>query len=187
MAGLYDTPPKSDSHLTICPSCGERYPAIYGECPHCTIRMHRSDRPETQHLKRKPTILPAPPRRRDQLDPSETVLLQFLPSASCITLPLERPTVLGRLSEDSNPSEYAIIDLSSYGAHVHGVSRRHCMLQRQGETLLVVDMSSTNGTHLNDTRLIAYEPHLVAHGDRLILGTMHVVVVFSKLSSPLTD
>src|SRR5579884_1274520 len=47
------------------------------------------------------------------------------------------------------------------------VSRLHCRLTAGGDTVEVVDLSSTNGTFVNDERI---ERAAIASGDRLRVG-----------------
>lgn len=53
------------------------------------------------------------------------------------------------------------------------VSRLHCRLTAAGDRLEVVDLSSTNGTFVNDKRIERAE---VASGDRLRVGRVEFVV-----------
>ena len=53
------------------------------------------------------------------------------------------------------------------------VSRLHCRLEADGETLLVVDLDSTNGTFVNDKRV---ERARLASGDRLRIGRVELTV-----------
>ena len=45
------------------------------------------------------------------------------------------------------------LDLAPFGAAEQGVSRRHAVIRRGEDTLTLVDLGSTNGTHLNGQRL----------------------------------
>ncbi len=53
------------------------------------------------------------------------------------------------------------------------VSRLHCRLTATGDKLEVVDLSSTNGTFVNDKRIERAE---VADGDRLRIGRVELSV-----------
>ena len=53
------------------------------------------------------------------------------------------------------------------------VSRLHCRLEAEGETLHVVDLDSTNGTFVNDKRV---ERARLASGDRLRIGRVELTV-----------
>jgi pSer/pThr/pTyr-binding forkhead associated (FHA) protein len=53
------------------------------------------------------------------------------------------------------------------------VSRLHCRLEALSETLLVVDLDSTNGTFVNDKRV---DQARLTSGDRLRIGRVELKV-----------
>jgi pSer/pThr/pTyr-binding forkhead associated (FHA) protein len=53
------------------------------------------------------------------------------------------------------------------------VSRLHCRVEAGGDALEVIDLSSTNGTFVNDKRV---ERARVARGDRLRVGRVELTV-----------
>ena len=53
------------------------------------------------------------------------------------------------------------------------VSRLHCQLTAGSDTLEVLDLKSTNGTYVNDTRI---EKANLAPGDRLRVGRVELTV-----------
>ncbi len=53
------------------------------------------------------------------------------------------------------------------------VSRLHCRLSAQEDGLEVVDLSSTNGTFVNDKRV---ERAILASGDRLRVGRLELTI-----------
>ena len=59
------------------------------------------------------------------------------------------------------------------------VSRRHCCLALDGETLVVRDLSSSNGTWINGRRI---EDGLLRHGDELAIA--HLRYRFEIRSDP---
>lgn len=69
---------------------------------------------------------------------------------------VDEPITIGRLPECAVP----VSDPN--------VSRRHAQLRREGETVVVVDLGSTNGTRVNGTPII--EQRLV-EGDLVTVGT----------------
>ena len=101
-----------------------------------------------------------------------------MPSGTCIPLDVQAPVILGRnaLTESGQ-----LLDLTEFNAHQHGVSRQHCRLQRDGDCLIATDLDSANGTYLNGEPLLPYRDYILTHGDKLILGTLHVYVFFSTL------
>ncbi len=71
------------------------------------------------------------------------------------------------------------LDLMPYGAVEQGVSRRHAKIQRVDDTLMLVDLESTNGTYLNGQRLLPNQPRMLRDGDEVRLGRLVLHVFFS--------
>ena len=88
--------------------------------------------------------------------------------------------LLGRRDPMSNI--FPEVDLSKYDPQTK-ISRRHARIWREGNSFMVEDLGSSNGTLLtrpgSDTmRLIPKQPQLLAAGDRIRLGdaTLHFVI-----------
>jgi len=168
----------SDTPLITCPRCGTEYDPAQGACPHCTLVL--PDTPQTlqtRRLKRMPTFTPPPLPSSGVLTPQHVVLVQALPSGHCFALPAQGSVVLGRNSADV-PQDAYLLPLDDLDAQNHGVSRQHCRLDRHGSELTVTDLGSTNGTYLNERRLEQHRPYPLVHGDRLILGSLHLAIFF---------
>lgn len=81
---------------------------------------------------------------------------------------------LGR--EDTITHTFPDIDLTPYGAAEAGISRRHAKVTRLGEgRYYIMDLSSTNYTHVNGERLEPFEPKVMADGDEVFLGSMKLI------------
>jgi hypothetical protein len=71
------------------------------------------------------------------------------------------------------------VDLTPYGAHERGVSRVHLLMQLfPGNRIYVMDMGSSNGTHLSGERLTPFKFYLIHDYDYLVLGRLPVQVHF---------
>ena len=169
----------------ICPTCGRSLPPSAQYCPGCgSPAPSENDTQDTMlvfptaRLNRKPQV-PPPLRSTAQKRPLEThIILQVLPSGTCLTLDVREPQVLGRSSTQARN----VVDLSDFNALEHGVSRRHCKLELSDGQLLITDLESANGTYLNNKQLVPHQKYVVLHGDRLILGTLHLTVEFLTLN-----
>lgn len=85
------------------------------------------------------------------------LLLVLVENAAPLHVPLTRlPLTIGRT---------APADLMLDGGTV---SRRHCLLERQGDNILLTDLGSTNGTYVNDQRVT--DPVLLEDGARIGVG-----------------
>jgi tRNA A-37 threonylcarbamoyl transferase component Bud32 len=84
--------------------------------------------------------------------------------------------LVGRSDPQSNI--FPEIDLSRFDPETK-VSRRHARIWREGETFLIEDLNSVNGTVINDAvRLAPRQPRVLESGDKLRLGetTLHFLV-----------
>lgn len=178
MSEFRDIPLQPTAVLVRCSQCGELYQSTSAGCSHCTAELESPLIPTTQQIDRLPTAIPLLAGQLDTLNPACQVLLQFLPSGICIPVYLDKPVILGRHTTQHLMTADNLVDLSHLGAERHGVSRRHCQLERQGAHLYIIDLASTNGSYLNGARLAAYGPYRLADGDRLILSTLHVTISF---------
>ena len=57
-----------------------------------------------------------------------------------------------------------------YPLDTPGISKVHCILTWDGNTLTITDKNSTNGTFVNGIRLQPMEPHVLQHGDEFYLA-----------------
>jgi len=160
-----------------CPECGYFCHPKNTRCPSCGRSLVEDTLSITMPLDRTPTQTPGRNNGSAVLEQDASVMLQVLPSGVCLTLSLDHPTVLGR--QDHGHAS-AVLDLTPLNAMPHGVSRIHCRLERHGRRLMVTDLDSANGTYLNNQRLTPHVPVMVAHGDKLILGTFHMSVFFTS-------
>jgi hypothetical protein len=130
----------------------------------------------TEDLTRPPSTWPSSQAGSAHFGPEDNLLLQFLPSGECITVTLARPLRLGRAVP---PGDYDALDLSTYNARRRGVSRAHCQLERRGGHVVMIDLASTNGTFVNGEAVLPHKACRLAHGDRLVLGGLHIAIAFS--------
>lgn len=111
---------------------------------------------------------------------SNTCLLRFdvRGSSQALMVELHGEGTVGR--SDSATGYVPEIDLSPHGAYRLGLSRRHATLKREGDQLMVIDLASRNGTHINGKRLNAYQAYLLQDGDELQFANLVTRVSFIK-------
>jgi hypothetical protein len=83
--------------------------------------------------------------------------------------------VLGRQAVGA---PHLTLDLTLYNGHRLGVSRRHARISPTEDGYTIEDMSSANGTFVNETKLPIYEPHPLRNGDIVRLGQLMFFVYF---------
>lgn len=65
----------------------------------------------------------------------------------------------------------------------HYISGRHAEIAFDGEQLTLTDLGSTNGTIVNDDRLVANTPQILQDGDLVVLGQKRLRVRFTPLEA----
>ena len=113
-----------------------------------------------------------------------TLADQLCPKASSSTIPLSNHTALiGRSSASRGLRPEVALDADT------GVSRRHAQFVRDGDSLTVVDLSSTNGTYVVSTdtepddatlALVPGVPTELRDGDRVYVGAWTRLTVRSR-------
>lgn len=96
--------------------------------------------------------------------------------------PLIVPRIQGKvlIGRSVPNSDKPHIDLMDYNAGLLGVSRLHAFIQHTEHGYVIQDNNSTNGTYLNDTRLLPGSPHTFHSGDKVRLGQMNLYIYYTE-------
>ncbi len=168
--------------MKICPYCHNSNREGYLFCEDCGQSLHEND-----------TVTMTPTREMDEttqnlydrtnwgtarFGKNAVVVLHIRDAPEPVTLKPNARTILGR--SDANTTQRPDIDLSPYGAIDKGVSRTHAMIYRNEDTLVLMDMGSSNGTHLNGQRLVPEQPRVLRDGDEIRLGKLVIHIYFKS-------
>jgi hypothetical protein len=104
------------------------------------------------------------------------VVIHIRDASEPIVLEPSKRTVIGRL--DSSSPQKPDLDLTPFGALEKGVSRMHATIERSEDTLTIVDLGSSNGTHLNGQRLVPDQPRVLRDGDEIRFGKLIAHIYF---------
>jgi len=105
-----------------------------------------------------------------------SIILHIRDAAEPISVKPSQRLIFGR-SDQTSPVK-PDVDLSSYGALEKGVSRQHAAIEISEDTLMLLDVGSSNGTFLNGQRLPPNQPRVLRDGDEVRLGKLVVYVYF---------
>src|SRR2546423_2647686 len=142
--------------MVYCGFCGGRIDAYDIFCAHCGSRQ-----PQAQLAAARPTA---------------KLIVTGTTELDASFLLQKDSNLLGRTDPLSNI--FPEVDLSRFDPQTK-VSRRHARIWREGETFMVEDLGSVNGTVVNDViRLEPRQPRPLDSGDRIRLGetTVHFLV-----------
>lgn len=139
-----------------------------GRTPNVSVEM-KSD-PSTQEIERVLTTPPPPPN---------LIALHVVSDPNPLLIPyqLSQRIILGR---DIPEGDFYGVDLTAYRAKVLGVSRQHAAIDILEDGCAIEDLNSTNGTWLNETRLVPQQPHPLTTGDLIRLGHLMIFVSFRE-------
>ncbi len=171
----------SDNELKICSVCQYENPGDRAECAKCgsplesyntTIQV--PDKPATQESE-LPRII------RRSAAPSDAITLFILGHSQPLVINGQERLILGRVAA---AGPVPTVDLSRYNAHMLGVSRNHAAITRTDSGYALEDLGSTNGTWLNENRLLPGKPAALQNGDLFRLGQLMMVAYFTPTAIP---
>lgn len=181
-----------------CPDCGaEHYPgALF--CDMCGAAVHAASRAHVSATRRaaeRPSVVqPATHSHRvTESGRFESVILPAAPAPAMppralhIRLPHHDATLIltgaliqvgradpGSVHADPGSVHAPELDLTTYGGQERGVSRRHATIQWVEGNYVLIDQHSSNGTWLNDVRLVPGYAYQIPPGAKVRFGGLLV-------------
>jgi pSer/pThr/pTyr-binding forkhead associated (FHA) protein len=164
----------------VCKACGKPNEPAATACAYCNTPFM------VMTLSQQTTSHVPPPQPNKQLTPERVVQLTGL-YADLIVFQIasfEQPLLvkvssnevtIGRYSPGEKPPT---VDLTPFNGSLMGVSRQHALIIKDDTGYKVKDLSSTNGTWLNEVKLAPQEPRILQSGDILRLGQINTSVYF---------
>jgi pSer/pThr/pTyr-binding forkhead associated (FHA) protein len=102
------------------------------------------------------------------------VISFYLPSRSEPIISRDSTITIGR--RDPKRKINPTIDLTEERGAQLGVSRLHAEINFQNNRYYLKDMGSANGTWINNSKLVPYQPHPIETGDQVRLGQLALLV-----------
>jgi serine/threonine-protein kinase len=120
-----------------------------------------------------------------QIDSIQSVLkgprFVVVATGSLLLVPNQDQVLIGRA--DPRSSVIPDIDLSMYGGGSAGVSRQHARMVREANGWSIEDLSSTNGTYVNDEAVPPSQPAPLKDGDTVRCGQLVLTFHTDEASS----
>ncbi len=147
-------------------------------CPECCARVSEDSSSPTNALPEEKAAEMISHKgsesSHDPLTSADSIALKVAGNNVGIPLFGQQEYILGRA--EKGQAVIPDIDLNRFGAHEKGVSRLHCHLRFEGDSLLAIDLGSANGTFVNDKRVLPDHPAILSDGDILRLGNLIIEV-----------
>jgi pSer/pThr/pTyr-binding forkhead associated (FHA) protein len=168
--------------MIVCPKCKhvEMEGALF--CSECGNRMIDAEGAQTHRMAE-----PAAPAqeanhvrsaaRRSEPGEAKTSLY-ILKTDKYLPLEGQQEFTIGRVAKGQ--SIHPDLDLSPYSAYEDGVSRIHAMIRVTRGSVGITDLSSVNGTYINDVRIPANQFRPVEEGDLISLGRFKIKIVIRE-------
>lgn len=159
----------NDDSTSKCAQCGHSLPE---NMPNATIKV--GPLPELSDASHHGT------RQTPEYSGQEVML--FIPTTtnlpSYISLQSGQRITLGR--SDPTSDQQPDVDLSLYDAFEKGVSRIHAMIECGEDAVVLVDLLSTNGTHLNERPIASDQSYILHDRDNIRLGKFVAHILFQE-------
>ncbi len=171
---LNEVPEHPSDEGIICPTCHTANEKNAVFCSHCGAIWGAAE--TTIGLVKNDPLGPANwPTGEVIVTNQEQITLEIMDQH--VEIPIAEIVTLGR-GDNTTPDPTPHVNLNPYGASDKGVSRRHVKITRKQNLIYVADLGSTNGTILNNRRLIPGAERLLRNGDQLQLGQLKMTVKF---------
>ena len=166
--------------MKICPSCTFANMEGVFFCDDCGQPLYGSfNVVSTRKMEAVVAVAPAytqPMEPLMRMVPTNSIVFKVHGVTEPIVLPPQNEMLLGRTDPIANIRP--AIDFTTLGGVEHGVSRSHAVIRRSDNNMLLVDLGSVNGTHINGYQLTPNMPRVLHDGDEIQLGKLAMRVYF---------
>jgi hypothetical protein len=165
----------------FCPVCKHKNPVSASICAYCGYPLQSVKKGNTTQIVADKGKMPLEGAHVSTglLTPETGVALYIPEQAQPIAIRTEEKIILGRRLENAQED---VVDLTPYGAFVHGVSRWHATISFVAGEYEVSDLNSTNGTWLNEQKLTPLKPYTLPNGSMLRLGKLRLLIMYKTSS-----
>lgn len=175
--------------MIICPACQAEnvINALY--CNQCGAYLLEDGRKKTDPLAADETgwmgetlEIESVARPQPSLAPT-AIRLRIGPEKRIVEMSLEKSILIGRGDPDSNI--FPEVDVTDDIAPDKSVSRRHAVITKTENQVIIEDVGSINGTYLNGKRVASHNPEPLNNGDTLQCGKL--LIEIELVTHPIID
>jgi pSer/pThr/pTyr-binding forkhead associated (FHA) protein len=170
------TPSQKKNDQVVCPNCGFENQPDATRCVRCDTLLNNITTIAGPAVAGIDALQPLAQPLALSVNEVLFLVAGMLDPVTITLAPDYRQIVIGRDVGGDDPPD---LDLAGVSETAKSVSRRHALLDFEGERPTIIDLDSTNGTWVNENRLQVDRPHPFRTGDLLRLGQQFVFVYFS--------
>ena len=178
----------------FCPACKMKNETGAYICTYCNTPLNGQSSQKTVMLRNLREVtgtlpdsyeafldapIPASERFMDFEIPSKGVVLINLDNGQPVAIQEEKVFILGRISAEIKTKE-PLVDLTHFGALEFGISRVHLMIRKTKDSYQIMDLESSNGSWLENQRLVPNQPYTIESGERVRIGRLNLLFFCPK-------
>jgi hypothetical protein len=164
----------------FCPICKNKNERKAVACKYCGALLEETGTGRAATTRNTGNLSMAPIKVPDSfidygLIPKDGIAIYAAGTPKPLYIHIETELLIGRKKgETSEP----FLDLSELDGFNLGLSRRHALIRRVESGFEVIDLSSTNGSWLNNKRLTPNKPYQLQDGAQMRFGMLQILIIF---------
>jgi pSer/pThr/pTyr-binding forkhead associated (FHA) protein len=159
---------KNDPEAMVCIHCG----TLLDSYPIDEAGITRTTEMPGRDIERMEELL-----INEAMIPNGSIGLYLAGTSDPVFLSSQSEIIIGRKVGDEETTA-TFLDLAKWGGYQLGLSKRHAVVRRAENAYELIDLSSRNGTWLNDQQLIPEKPYPLASGSQLRLAKVRLFVLY---------
>ena len=174
-----------DTGDKICPVCKRPNEAQVLECAYCGAPLEGGKMDPTTEKMMNVTLplsgldASSESDRLSSAIPTGSIAIYIRGETKPIAVTAQGEFILGRHVTEGIDN---VIDLTPYGGLEKGVSRKHAIIRKIDIGYEIVDLYSTNGTWVNEKRLLPNKAYVLDSGIHIRLGQLLLVTIFGRIN-----
>jgi len=163
----------------ICPNCKYSNEQDAVVCKHCGTSLSSSK--YASQTPKDPDVTAFHSEKQEKFHvveptiPNKGIAIYYAGRDKPIAILADDEFVVGRQTEDTSES---MLDLSEFDGFQMGISRRHAKIRRTQTGYDIIDLSSTNGTWMEDKRLVPKKSYPLVSGSILRFGRIRLLFFY---------
>jgi pSer/pThr/pTyr-binding forkhead associated (FHA) protein len=169
----------------FCPVCERKNDSNATSCVYCCASLESVAPSNVSTTRQMPSDSMEFPENVEQnfikslAVPEQGIALYLMNNNKPIAICEDQEFIIGR--KRSEIKKGVLVDLIPFGGNEYGVSQRHAAIRRSENHYEILDLDSTNGTVLNNKRIVPNKPYLLSSGSRIRLGLLILYAIYKDI------